>query len=130
MSALAMFVMNVMSKLGGFFYDSTKWTDPGGYNAQGWGWLEPIVKVIDSAFWPVMIILASAGSIWIIILAVNLAKAETADKATEAKKRLINVVIALASIIVLIILLSFFIKYMPTIFKSASDQLIPETVTP
>ena len=122
MSALAMFVMNFMSQLGGLFYDSAKWETGGEYANAGFGWLGPIVKVIDSMFWPVLIIVAAAGAIWVIVLAVNLARAETADKATEAKKRLINVVIALVSVIVLVIALSFFVAYLPAIFNAAGSQ--------
>lgn len=122
MSSLATFIMGIMSKLGGFFYDETKWTAGGVYEKNGFGWLQPIVKIIDSAFWPFMIVVASAGAIFIVILAINLARAETADKATEAKKRLINVAIALGSIIVLVVLLSFFIAYLPAIFNAAASQ--------
>ena len=123
MSALAMFVMNFMSQLGGFFYEASKWE---GSNAQyvkaGFGWLGPVVKVIDAMFWPVLIIVAAAGAIWVIVLAVNLARAETADKASEAKKRLINVVIALVSVVVLVVALAFFVSYLPEIFDTAKDQ--------
>lgn len=122
MSALAMFVMNFMSQLGGFFYDETKWAEGGQYANAGFGWLGPVVKVIDAMFWPVLIIVAAAGAIWVIVLAVNLARAETADKASEAKKRLINVVIALVSVVVLVIALSFFVAYLPAIFDAAGKQ--------
>ena len=122
MSALAMFVMNFMSQLGGFFYDETKWTGTGEYANSGFGWLGPVVKVIDAMFWPILIIVAAAGAIWVIVLAVNLARAETADKASEAKKRLINVVIALVSVVVLVIALSFFVAYLPAIFSAAGQQ--------
>lgn len=122
MSALAMFVMNFMSQLGGFFYDAEKWAEGGEYANAGFGWLGPVVKVIDAMFWPVLIIVAAAGAIWVIVLAVNLARAETADKASEAKKRLINVVIALVSVVVLVIALSFFVSYLPDIFSAAGEQ--------
>ena len=123
MSALAMFVMNFMSQLGGFFYEVKKWE---GENAEyvkaGFGWLGPVVKVIDAMFWPILIIVAAAGAIWVIVLAVNLARAETADKASEAKKRLINVVIALVSVVVLVVALAFFVSYLPEIFDAAENQ--------
>ncbi len=111
MSSLAMFIMN-SPLLGGIFYKSEEWA-----SRDTWGWLGPIVKVIDSLFWPVLIIVAAAGAIYIIILAVNLVRAESADKATEAKKRLINVIIAVVSVIVLIVLLSFLISNLDTIIN-------------
>lgn len=51
----------------------------------------------------VMIILTSAGSIYAVILGVNLAKAESADKREEAKSRIINTIKGLVILIVLII---------------------------
>ncbi len=115
MSSLATFVMGIMSKLGGIFFKETDWAKA---EYKDWAWLKPIVKVIDGAFWPFMIVVASAGAIFIVILAINLARAETADKATEAKKRLINVAIALGSIIILVVLLSLFVSYLPQIFTN------------
>jgi heme/copper-type cytochrome/quinol oxidase subunit 2 len=56
------------------------------------------------------------GGVWCIFLGVELARAETADKAQEAKKRLINVVIAIVAIMVLVFLLSFFISQVHNIF--------------
>ena len=104
------------------FYDESKWVGTGDYAKAGFGWLGPVVKVIDAMFWPVLIIVAAAGAIWVIVLAVNLARAETADKASEAKKRLINVVIALVSVVVLVVALAFFVSYLPEIFDAAKNQ--------
>lgn len=130
MSALAMFILN-NPLLGGIFWTQAR-ADK--LKATSYGWLAPIIKVIDDLFWPVLIIVAAAGAIYIIILAVNLARAESADKATEAKKRLINVVIAIVSVIVLVVLLSFFIANLDTIInwfggKSADSINLPSDIT-
>lgn len=64
-------------------------------------WFKPVVKVLDSLIWPITIIAFIAGAIWIIWLGVKLAKAEDDSKQKEAKKALINVAVALVSVLVL-----------------------------
>lgn len=81
-------------------------------------WLLPIVKFLDGLLIPLTIIVAVAGAIWVIILGVQLARAESADKAQEAKKRLINVAVAIVAAIVFIWLLTWFAASVGTIFKN------------
>ena len=104
--------------LGGLFFKADTWET----NAGNFPWLKPIARFLDDALIPVIIVVGALGAIWIIILGVNLARAETADKATEAKKRLINVVIALVAVLILIFLLAFFINQAPTWFGSSSTD--------
>ena len=111
---LAALFLNLPS-LGGLFYDPEDWK-----GRQQFQWLEPIAEFLDSALVPVIIVVGALGAIWIIILGVNLARAETADKASEAKKRLINVVIALVAVLILIFLLAFFVTNAPTWFADTS----------
>ena len=82
-------------------------------------WLQPIVNFLDGLLIPLTIILAVAGAIWVIILGVGLARAESADKATEAKKKLINVAVAIVAIIIFIWLLTWFAANVQTIFGSS-----------
>jgi len=70
--------------------------------------LEPVAKVLDNLIWPITIIAFIAGAIWLIWLGVKLAKAEDESKQKEAKKALINVAIALVSVLVLFWLLVWF----------------------
>ena len=88
-----------------------------------YSWLLPIVKFLESLLIPITIILAVAGAIWVIVLGVQLARAESADKASEAKKRLINVAVAIVAIIVFIWLLSWFASQVPTIFGTEKNPL-------
>ncbi len=104
--------------IGALFYNEDKWAEDG---MKQFSWLKPIAKFLDDALIPVIIVVGALGAIWIIILGVNLARAETADKATEAKKRLINVVIALVAVLILIFLLAFFVTNAPTWFASGSE---------
>jgi len=70
--------------------------------------LTPILNAIKDILGPVLVVVASVGSIYAVFLGVNLAKADSAEKREEAKKRLINAVIALVAMIALILLLKIF----------------------
>ena len=97
--------------LGGILnVDSVNWGD--------YTWLQPIATFLEGLLVPMTIILAVAGAIWVIILGVRLARAESADKATEAKKALINVAVALIAVIVFIWLLTWFVSSVGTIFDA------------
>ena len=82
----------------------------------GWGntpkWisnvLQPVLDVLDSLLLPIIIILGTAGLIYGIVLGVQFAKAESADKRDESKKRMINAVIGIVIMLVLLILMKVF----------------------
>ena len=78
-----------------------------------WAWLDPIVNVLEEVLWPILILVGTAGMIYAVVLGVKLAQAETADAREEAKKRIINAVIALVVIIALIALLAIFVDKAP-----------------
>lgn len=92
-------------------------------------WLQPIVEVLDDLIIPITIIVAIAGAIWVIILGVKLARAETADKAQEAKKALINVAIAIVASLVVIWLLVWFASSVPALFDSKPIEGISSSFT-
>ena len=87
-------------------------------------WLRPIAIFLNNLLIPFMIIVLIAGAAWVIVLGVQLAKAEDTSKATEAKKKLINVAIALVSTIVLVFLLTFLATSMPGWFDG-DNKLTP-----
>lgn len=91
--------MNLMSQLNAY-------TFPVGSE---WEWMNPILKVLGSALIPILILVATAGMIYSVVLGVKLARAETTEQRDEAKKRLIGAVIALVVIIALILLLQLFV---------------------
>ena len=64
-----------------------------------------ICNALNSLLWPLLIIVASVGSIYAVFLGINMAKAEDSSKRDEARKRLINTIIAMAITVVIIILI-------------------------
>ncbi len=86
----------------------------------GMEWLKNILSsiydVINGIIVPILIIVATVGIVYAIVLGVNYAKAETSDQKEEAKKRIINVVVGALLMIVLMLLLYLFIQYAPQIF--------------
>lgn len=79
------------------------------------GWVRQIVEAIKTILVPLLAIVAAAGIIWAIVLGVQMARADSADKRDDAKKRLICLVIAIVIVIVLIV---FFLELFPIIMKS------------
>ena len=83
-----------------------------------WGWVGEVVDAINLILYPILVLVGTAGVIYAVVLGVKLARAESADQQQEAKKRMINFIIGLVSIIALILLLKLFCTYLP--------QWIPE----
>lgn len=69
--------------------------------------LNPIVDALNVILPYAVGLLATAGTIYSIVLAVNMAKADTADKRSAAKKRIVGVLITMISVIVLLFLLRY-----------------------
>lgn len=78
-----------------------------------WGWVSNITGFLKTLLPYVLIVVATAGTIYAVILGVNMARAEDASKREEAKKRIINFIIALAVTVLLILLLQLFVNYLP-----------------
>ena len=80
-----------------------------------WKWVETITSAVDSVLWPLLIVVGAAGTIYAVVLGVNMARADSTEKREEAKKRLINVIIGIAIMIALILF-----------FKLLTSTIIPE----
>lgn len=93
-----------MSFLSGLLYTNQ-------FEGTSYAFLDPILKVLDEIIWPILIIVAAVGTIYAIYLGVMMAKAENAEAREEAKKRIINAVIAIAVMVVLILLLKLFTQF-------------------
>lgn len=96
-SSLAMVIMG--------FYESVEDLFAEDGELARYQFLKPILKVIDEAMIPILICVIAAGTIYAVILGINLAKAESSDKREEAKKRLINAIVGFGIIIVLIVVM-------------------------
>jgi len=116
-------MLNLLGQIGMFFANMFGGIfNPDSASFSNFSWLYPIAKFLDDVFIPVIIIVAVAGAIWVVVLGVNLARAESADKATEAKKRLINVVVAIVAVIILVFLLAFFASNVGTWFGTSASN--------
>ena len=71
-------------------------------------WLQNLVDALQKIVAPILIVIGAVGVIYAIYLGVMLAKAENAEKREEAKKRIINVLIAIAITAVLIFIMYLF----------------------
>ena len=73
-------------------------------------WVYDIESAINTIMWPVLIVVAAAGTIYAIVLGVNMARADSTEKREEAKKRVINVLVGMIIVIGLILLLKLFVS--------------------
>ena len=82
-----------------------------------YGWLYSVCEMLNNLLTPILILVGTAGLIYAVVLGVNLARADSADKQQEAKKRLVYAIIGLAVIILLIILLRIFMNNVDSLVK-------------
>lgn len=101
-------------------------------NAPQWvrDMITPIFSILSWLLPVIMILLGIAGVIYIIVVGVQYAKAENADEKDAAKKKLINIAVALIIMILALIIVFIFIKNAPKIFKWTSDQAVVTTPSP
>lgn len=82
-------------------------------------WVYRIRDAINSVLWPILIVVAAAGTIYAVVLGVNMARADSTEKREEAKKRVINVLIGMVIIVALILLLYLFVNtILPAFIKT------------
>ena len=78
-----------------------------------WKWVGDVAKFLNQALVYILILVATAGTIYAVVLGVKMARAEDASAREEGKKKIINFVIALAATVLLIVLLKLFCTYLP-----------------
>jgi len=100
-----MFLAKVLS----FFNNPLREIKPGEKDLGDFNWVYDISDVINAALWPILIVVAAAGTIYAIVLGVNMARADSPEKREEAKKRVINVLVGMGIIIGIILLLKLFV---------------------
>ena len=69
--------------------------------------LNPIIDFLNAWYIPIVTVLATAGVLYAIILGVNLAKSDNADKRNAAKKRIVHASLT----IVIVIALTFSLRF-------------------
>lgn len=105
-----LFMSKVLSAMSGAsHFDETKGV------AEEFTWIQEITQAIDTLLWPLLIVVAACGTIYAVVLGVNMARADSTEKREEAKKRLINLLIGIAITIGLIL---FFKLLITTILPS------------
>lgn len=88
----------------------------GTLNTEKWGWVKTLNTTLKNILGPILAVVAAAGAIYAVVIAIQMAKADSGEKREEAKKRLISVVVA---VVVLVVLVLFFMVFMPMILKAA-----------
>ena len=84
------------------------------------GWLSTLTSAMMNVINPILILVATAGSIYAIVVGVKFAKAEDKNARDEAKQKLITVIIGIVVTAVLIALfywLANFLENNPNIWK-------------
>lgn len=93
------------------------------YDESWWSQIiRPLVTILDSLLIPIIILIGVAGAVYAIVLGVQFAKAESADKRDEAKKRLINAVIGIVISLIVLIAMKIFIKQAANVAGWIVDQ--------
>lgn len=88
------------------------------------GKYEAVMKFVNTVkiiLIPLLIMVASAGTIYAVVLGVNMARADSGEKREEAKKRLVNFIIGFVIIIVLIVALRVIAEYIPNFLIDEKD---------
>ena len=114
MTLLLTKIMAGISSLGGWLISEKDWNDilgeEGSEIRDKFGWVIDVVDAVSYVLIPLLIVVGAAGTIYAVVLGVNMARADSTEKREEAKKRLINVIVGLAIMIGLILFFILFIK--------------------
>ena len=76
---------------------------------------ETVVNTIKSVLVPILGIVGAAGVIWAIVLGINMARADSAEKREESKKRLISLIVG---IVIMVVLIFFFLFGFEEVLKA------------
>ena len=79
------------------------------------GWISKLLTALNWILWVSLVLVGACGAVYAIYIGVKMARADSSEQREEAKKRLINVIVAIAVTIALIL---FFNLIMPAILSS------------
>ena len=96
--------------------------------------LKTIVNVIEGVLWPILIVVATVGTIYAVYLGINMAKAEESGKRDEAKKHIITVITAMAITVVMILAINLIVipnipNWVAGVDNSAYEAILSKTDT-
>ena len=69
-------------------------------------WLEDVYNTLPNILYAILAVVGGAGTVYAIILGVNLAKSESDDKRKQASTRLKNTLIGVAVLLVLVLFIN------------------------
>jgi len=81
-----------------------------GYTYSGnLAWLQDVYSVLPDILWAILATVGAAGTVYAIVLGVNLAKSESEDKRKAAANRMKNTIIGIAVLLVLVLFINVFL---------------------
>ncbi len=83
-------------------------------------WLEDVYNTLPNILYAILAVVGGAGTVYAIILGVNLAKSESDDKRKQASTRLKNTLIGVAVLLVLVLFINLLL---PMILDAAYDEV-------
>lgn len=92
------------------------------YTYQGnLSWLEDVYNTLPTILYAILAVVGGAGTVYAVILGVNLAKSETDDKRKTAATRLKNTIIGIAVLLVLVLFINLLL---PEILHAAFPEYV------
>ena len=82
-----------------------------------------VVETIKAVLVPILGIVGAAGVIWAIVLGINMARADSAEKREESKKRLISLIVGIVIMVALIVF--FLVGFEPLIKEFTKNAGLP-----
>ena len=76
------------------------------YTGTQLSWLNDVYEVLPPILYTILAVIGGAGSVYAIVLGVNLAKSESDDKRKAAASRMKNTIIGVVVLLVLVLFLS------------------------
>ena len=96
----------------------------GYYYGGGFAWLEDVYNVLPPILYSILAVVGAAGTVYSIVLGVNLAKSENDEKRKAAISRLRNTIIGVGVLLVLVLFINLGI---PAILHAAFPEYVTTT---
>ncbi len=98
------------------------------YTGSSLSWLNDVYDILPPILYTILAVVGGAGSVYAIVLGVNLAKSESDDKRKAAASRMKNTIIG---VVILLILVLFITLALPEILKAVyPENVLPDSYRP